>query len=104
MTWFMIRMEGEGLEAEIAGDLPIFFGIFKVKKKLSVAGFYATRYVNAEDAETAVALVSSSIMSDLAKELPSSQKSLSNFVLRVDEIATVNSEEVDLNARGFAFF
>lgn len=43
-------------------------------------------------------------MSDLAKELPSSQKSLSNFVLRVDEIATVNSEEVDLNARGFTFF
>lgn len=97
-------MEGEGLKAEMAGELPVFWGLFKVKKTLAIAGFYATRYVEAEDADTAIELTCSSIKNDLAEALANSRGSRDGLVLRVDGIETVDSKDVDANAKGFTFF
>ena len=66
MTWFMIRIEGEGLDVKIVGDRPVLWGIFTVKSKLGITGFYATRYLEAADADAAIDLASSSIKNDLA--------------------------------------
>lgn len=104
MAWFMIRMEGEGLKAEIAGELPVLWGLFTVKRKLAIVGFYATRYVEAEDADTAIELVRSSVKADLAEALAQSCESRDGLVLTVDGIATVDPKDVDANAKGFTFF
>lgn len=104
MVWFMIRMEGEGLNAEMTGELPVLWGLIKVKKTLTIAGFYATRYAEAEDADTAIDLVRSSIKKDLAEALANSRGSRDGLVLRVDGIETVAPQDVDANAKGFTFF
>ncbi len=104
MTWFMIRMEGEGLETEIAANLPILWGLFAVKRKLAITGFYATRYVEAVDADTAIDLVRSSIKSDLAEALPRGGEHCNGLVCRVDGIETVAPKDVDARAKGFTFF
>ena len=100
----MIRVEGEGLEAEILGDLPVLWGLFRVKRKLVIAGFYATRYVEADDANTAIDLAILSIQNDLAEALPHSRGSLDSLVLRVDGIVPVTLQDVDASAKGFTFF
>ncbi|MDM4766035.1 hypothetical protein [Pelomonas sp. SE-A7] len=104
MTWFMIRMEGEGLKTEMPGELPVLWGLIKVKKTISIAGFYATRYVEAEDADTAIELVRTSIKNDLAEALANSGGSRDGLVLKVDGIETVAPQDVDANAKGFTFF
>ncbi|MCE4540802.1 hypothetical protein LXT12_26610 [Pelomonas sp. P7] len=100
----MIRMEGEGLRSEMAGELPVLWGLIKRKKTLAIAGFYATRYVEAEDADTAINLVRSSIKDDLAEALVNARGSMDGLVLKVDGIETVDPRDVDANAKGFTFF
>lgn len=100
----MVRMVGDGLNTEIIGDLPIFWGLFKIKKALKISGFYATRYVNAEHAELAVSSIRSSILKDLAEELHQYFDKPSDLKLEIDEIAIVDDKDVDINAKGFTFF
>lgn len=104
MTWFMIRMEGEGLRAEIASEMPGLWGLIKRKKTLAITGFYATRYAEAEDADTAIDLVRSTIRQDLAEALVSAPGSMDGLVLKVDGIETVAPQNVDTKAKGFTFF
>jgi hypothetical protein len=100
----MIRVEGEGLEVKIDGNQPVLWGLFTVKRKLGITGFYATRYVEAVDADTAIDLASSSIKNDLVESLPKSCGPWSGLVLKVDGIETVDPKDVDVNAKGFTFF
>ncbi|MDN4037288.1 hypothetical protein [Massilia sp. YIM B02443] len=104
MTWFMIRIEGEGGEVKIDGKQPVLWGLFTVKRKLGITGFYATRYVEAVDADTAIELVSLSIKNDLIESLPQSCGPWNGLVLKVDGIETVDPKDVDVNAKGFTFF
>jgi hypothetical protein len=104
MTWFMIRVQGEGLEVKIVGNEPVLWGLFTVKRKLGITGFYATRYVEAVDADAAIGLASSSIKNDLVESLPQSCGPWNGLVLKVDGIETVDAKDVDVNAKGFTFF
>jgi hypothetical protein len=104
MAWFMIRMEGEGLNEKMVSERPVLWGLIKFKKALTLAGFYATRYVEAEDADTAIELVRLSIKHDLAEALANCREYRDGFVLRVDGIETVDPKDVNANAKGFTFF
>lgn len=104
MVWFMIRVEGEGLNVNLPGEFPILWGLFSVKRILTITGFYATRYVEAEDAGAAIELVRSVVAEDLAEVLARSSGSRDRFVLRVDSITAVDPKDVDANAKGFTFF
>lgn len=104
MTWFMIRIEGEGAEVKVDSDLPVLWRLFKVKRELAITGFYAIRYVEAVDADTAIDMARSSVRVELAEALPQSCGSWNDLLLKVDGIEVVDSKHVNVNAKGFAFF
>jgi len=106
MTWFKIMMEGNGPKLEVIRHVPIVWGLFLVKKKGAIAGFFTTRFIEASDADTAIALAEEMIRRELAETatLPLEDGSWNGLVLQVANINTVGSEEVDADARGFSFF
>jgi len=65
----MIRMEGDGLKVEIAYDLPLLWGLFNVKKKSAITGFYTARYEETQAADTAFELTCLFIKHELAEIL-----------------------------------
>jgi hypothetical protein len=104
MAWFMIRMEGTGLKMEIDGELPVLIGLIKLKKVLKVTGIYTTRFVEAENADTAIDQVCSSIKIELGATFADARGSMENLILKGDSIQTVAPHDVDVNAKGFTFF
>lgn len=104
MTWYMIRLEGEGLKEKIVTHQAVLWGLFTIKRSLTIAGFYATRYIEAEDGDTAISIVCSAIKKDLAEALPSVRTSWESLEVKVDWIETLDLKDVDADAKGFTFF
>lgn len=104
MPWYMIRLEGEGLNEEIVNYQEVAWGLFTVKRPITIAGFYATRYVEAEDGDTAISMVCSSIKNDIAEALPAGRRCWEHLVLKVDWIETLEFKNVNVDAKGFTFF
>lgn len=104
MTCFFILIEGVGLRVEIVGDQPVLWGLFTIKKKLAIAGFYATRYIEAEDADTAIDPARAGIKRELVDASPHSCGTQEGLVLLVDDIHTVEPREMNPHAKGFTFF
>jgi len=97
-------MEGEGLDICLSGEVSMFFGLFSRRRRSVIRGFYATRYIEAPDADAAIELVQFSIRNELAQLLKSGGGSMDALVQRVDEILVVERRHVDANASGFTFF
>ena len=104
MTCFVIRIEGEGLRAEIVGDRPVLWGLFTIRTKHAIAGFYATRYIEADDADMAIDLARAGIKHELVDALPHGCGAQEGLVLRVDDIYTVDPKKMNPHAKGFTFF
>lgn len=104
MTWFKILFEGDGLDVEGSDDRHIFWRIVKPKIARSISGFYATRYVEANDAECAIRLIEQDIRQNLFEFFGPQKDAFKGLVLKVDSVLVVTAEEVDRRAIGFTFF
>jgi hypothetical protein len=103
MTWFRIRIEGGLVREKIVTHQQILWGLFTFKRPLGIAGFYATRYIEAEDGDAAIEAVCSGVKRELSEALPA-VPSWDSLVLKVDWIETLDFKDVDVNAKGFTFF
>lgn len=103
MTWFMIMFQGNGPKVDFVHHLPVLWGLFSIKKKAAIAGFYTTRYVEAVDADTAIDLASSLVRRELAKALFDGGF-WNGLKLEVNIVQTVEPRDANPNAKGFSFF
>jgi hypothetical protein len=104
MTWFMIRMEGSGLSMSIPRATGLLWKLLPFRRKIICTGLYATRYAEADDADTAIEFVRSILEKELIEVLIQNGGVRDGFAWKVDEVKVADPRDVDSNAKGFTFF